>query len=308
MGDRSMKRKITGITLLLITVVLISMIQSFAQPGDSIIPGERLLPRLVDDANLLTDDEAISLLARLDEISERQRLDIIIITVGSLGNKTPTEYADDFFNYNGYGMGEDNDGVLFLLSMEERDWAISTTGYGITVFTDAGQEYIVGQIIDDLGGGKYYKAFNRFVDLCDEFIAEARTDKPFDYNDIQNKSAGFNDMQNRPSNYNNMSREPLGIKWIFISLAGGVIIALIVTGIMKSNLKTVRMQAAATNYIKPGSMNLTGGQDLFLYSTVDKRPRPKKEEALPRGPGSGSGSSTHTSSSGRSHGGSSGKF
>ena len=95
--------------------------------------------RVVDMADLLSDSEESSLLFKLDEISERQQFDVVVVTVGSLDGKTPTAYADDFYDYNGYGFGAEYDGVLLLVSMEERDWRISTCGYGITALTDAGQ-------------------------------------------------------------------------------------------------------------------------------------------------------------------------
>ena len=47
------------------------------------------------------------------------------------------------------------------------------------------------------------------------------------------------------------------------------------------------------------SYHLRTNQDLFLYSNISKRPKPKE---------SSSGSSTHRSSSGRSHGGRGGSF
>ena len=112
------------------------------QGTSSQIPEERNLPRLVDDAGLLSDSEEEELLGELDEISERQEFDVAVVTVNSLEGKTAEAYADDFYDYHGYGFGTDHDGILLLVSMEARDWHITTTGYGITAFTDAGIEYI----------------------------------------------------------------------------------------------------------------------------------------------------------------------
>ena len=100
------------------------------------------LPRLVDDADLLTDSEETVLLAELDEISERQECDVIVVTIETEGNDdtTVTEYADDFYDYWGYGIGEDKSGILLFVDMTQRNWAISTCGYGITAFTDAGHD------------------------------------------------------------------------------------------------------------------------------------------------------------------------
>ena len=78
---------------------------------------------------------------------------------------------------------------------------------------------------------------------------------------------------------------------------------LIVVGTMKSKLKTVRFQAAANNYVKAGSMNLTESRDIFLYNTMTKTKKEKNDSSS-----GGGGSSTHTTSSGSTAGGGGGKF
>ena len=89
-------------------------------------------------------------------------------------------YADDFYDYNGYGYGENRDGILLLISMENRDYWISTYGYGMTAFTDAGLAYIQDQFLSDLSDGNYFESFTTFAELCDSFITQARTEKPYD--------------------------------------------------------------------------------------------------------------------------------
>jgi len=97
----------------------------------------------------------------------------------------------------------------------------------------------------------------------------------------------------------NLPKKPMSPVWILISILGGVIIALIITGVMKSSLKSVSKQRVASNYIVSTVMSLYANQDLYLYSVVTKKAKPKESEGS---------SGTHKSSSGRTHGGSSGKF
>lgn len=70
--------------------------------------------RLVDQAELLTAEEQQQIQAKLDEVSELHHCDTVVMTVKSLEGKTATEYADDAFDYDGYGLGEDKAGILFL--------------------------------------------------------------------------------------------------------------------------------------------------------------------------------------------------
>lgn len=272
-----MKKKITAMIFALI-LCLCAVTPAFAANSDGFV-GE--CNRLNDAANLLTDSEEAELLAKLDEISLRQQMDVAVATVTNLGNcDTAAECADEVYEFSGFGYGQSKDGLMLLISAEERDWAISTCGYGITAFTDAGIEYIGRQMKSDLSDGNYASAFNTYADLCDEFITQARSGSPYDKGSLP--------------------RESLSIIWLPISVVIGVVLALIIVGSMKGKLKSVHSQAAANSYMKKDSLNVTESTDLFLYHNMTRTE--KKKES------SSEGSSTHTSSSGTTHGGGSGKF
>jgi uncharacterized protein len=231
-------------------------------------------PRLEDRADLLNASEERDLLEKLDEISTRQEMDVVVVTIDSLNGVSAMGYADDFYDYKGYAF----DGVLLLVSMEDRDWWISTSGYGETAFTDAGIDHIGELVQVELSDDNYAKAFDIFAEKCDEFITQARSGDPFDTH--------------------NLPKEPFDVLiWLIISLVIGLIVALIATGIMRGKLKSVRSKYQASDYVRPGSMNVTMAREFFLYRHVSRTPRPKA-----------SSSGTHISSSGRSHGGGGGKF
>ena len=277
---RTLHKRLNGIVLALLFVVctVVSVFPVSAAGG---------LPRLVDGADLLSDSEESDLSDLLDGISERQQVDVVVVTVDSMEGETAVVYADDYYDYNGYGFGNGRDGILLLISMEERDWCMTTCGYGITAFTDAGQAYISEQFLSDLSAGDYAAAFTNFAELCDDFITQAKTGEPYD---VDNLPPG--------------SFEPV---WgLMTALAVAFIISLVVTGFMKGQLKSVHSQYAADNYIKQGSMQLTKKDDLFLYKHVDRRKRVENNSSN-RSSSSG-GSRTHRSSSGATHGGRSGKF
>ncbi len=58
---------------------------------------------------------------------------------------------------------------------------------------------------------------------------------------------------------------------IFLPIVIGFIIALVIVSIMQGQLKTVRSERLANNYIKEESMNITYSNDIFLYDRVSKR-------------------------------------
>ena len=230
---------------------------------------------MVDEAGLLTDTELVDLEAKLTQISGRQGVDIVVVTVDSTEGKTPMAYADDYYDYHGYRA----DGILLLISMEDSDWWISTTGYGITAFTDAGIAYIGDQVVPYLSDGEYAKAFTAFADLCDQFLAQAKTGDPFDTH--------------------NLPKEPFKpLRNVLIALVIGLAAAFFATSSMKKKLKSVVQKAQANDYVTPGSLQITQSRDFHLYTHLDR-----VEKAQSSG-----GSSTHTSSSGTTHGGGGGKF
>lgn len=269
-----MKNKKTVADAILLLTAMTALVPAVAQAQES------HPPRLVDQADILTDEEEQKLAGKLDEISERQQLDVDIVTVYSLNGKTSEEYADDFYDYNGYGMGENNSGILLLIGMEERDWAISTCGDGIPYFTDAGQEYMVDLFRPYLSDGEYYDAFYCFAQLCDSFIEEARTGEPYDVG--------------------HMPGEKMSLFQMACNMGIGLFLALMVALWKKSRLRSVRRQATASAYMRDGSLRITARQDMFINKTVTCR--------VIESSSSSGGSSTHTGSSGTSHGGSSGKF
>ena len=54
-----------------------------------------VMPYLVDGAGLISEEEEQKLLEQLSDVSERQDMDIVIITVRELDGKKAMAYADD---------------------------------------------------------------------------------------------------------------------------------------------------------------------------------------------------------------------
>ena len=285
------------LTLLLLCCLVIPSGNSRAEEhplpsGAALIPDERLGPRLVDKAELLTKEEQEKLLSQLDEISERQKCDVVIVTVPGIEGKTATEYADDYFDYQGYGYGEKSDGIILLVGLKERVWAISTHGsFGISAFTDAGLDYIKEDIRFQLKIDNYSKAFRAFALLCDRFLTAAHEGKPYDVGNLPIKHAS-----------------PSILIFLFPI---GILIMAWKSRSKKRTLRSVVKKTGAISYKVPNSLHLWVDEDRITGSHVTKRKR--QEESSDRGGSSGSsgssgGSTTHTSSSGRTHGGTSGTF
>ncbi len=250
------------------------------------VPSSRQKPRLLDNADLLTDSEEALLLDQLDTASNKWNCDIAVLTVDDHSGPIQ-DYADDYFDYNGFGADFNENGILFMLSMYDREWAISTGGRAQYAFTDYGQNYLMEQIGGDLSDGDYYEALSTYVKVCERLLEMDSEGTALDYGVKEPKT----------------SSDIFGL--ILGSLFGGSVVALIPVLKMKSDLKTVKMAANASNYQESGGLKLSRREDRFVRKTLTKTPIPKNTDS--RGGHSG-GSTLHTSSSGRSHGGSHGHF
>ena len=282
-----MKKRLTiwSIVLLLLFVPVYPVFAVFASETVDETAQIQQMPLLLDDAGLLDETEKTDLLARLEEISARQKMDVVIVTVGHMDGRSVEAYADDVYDYFGYGQGNTKDGVMFLIAMEEREVHMTASGRGIQAFTDAGRAYILDNCVMPLiSEGEYAKAFNEFADQCDAFITQAETGKPYDGSFMPKGEF-----------------EPLGATWLLVAAVAGALITLVVSAKLKKQMKTVEFQRAANSYAVDGSFVLTGQADLFLTTRTTQTPRAKQS-------GTTTGSSTHTSSSGNKHSGSSRSF
>ena len=239
---------------------------------------EKAGTRVVDNAELIEPILANTVSMELDEMSNKYECDVVFVTIPSTYGTGVTAFADNYFDYNGYGFGSDYDGILFLISMEEREWAFSTCGRAINVFNDDVLIYMEDVIVPYLKKNDFDTALRQYSDVCQTVLEYEEN------GEILNKDT--------------LPKAPYNPSNIVFAIGLGLVIALIVVFVLKGQLKSVKKKAGANDYMKSGSLKLTKSHERFLYSHVSKRVKPQ----------SSSSGGSHRSSSGRSHGGRSGGF
>lgn len=280
-----MKKIISFVTT--VFILIFATIPAFAAEG---------LPYVVDNAGLLTEPQAFIIEEELKAKSEELSFDIVVLTVDSLDGKTAEAYADDYYDYTGYGVGENHDGCLLLVSMTEREWHLSTTGFGITALTDAGIDYIGNKILSDLSNGDYYNAFDNYSNLVYDFVTKAYNGLPYDYDNLNQYDSSYDA---NASDGKKDTKDSFGTA-VICGVVAGLVITLIIISILRGKMKTVYHKTQANEYLVQDSLVLTGSHDIFLTKHVT---RTAKESSSGKG-----GSSTHSGSSGTSHGGGGGHF
>ena len=260
--------------------------------------------RICDTAQLLTDTEYEKLKEKADSVSKQYEFDIVIVTIGSLGGRPSWNYAHDYFIDNGYGLGENKDGIMLLIAIGtgregERDWATYTSyGYSDALFDDSALSDIEDDVLNYLRPSDWYNAFDTFITRCEKRLSNGGgIKKDMDdsyYEDI------FVKYEKRKDYMLYMPFLPTidGI-WLIIAAVLGIIISFIILAVMKSKMKSVQFNPDARNYVVNGSFRLTHSSDVFLYRNVVRTVRADNNSSSGGGGGFGGGGG-HSSGGGHS--------
>ena len=230
-----MKRFVTIMIALLCFVSTITVYADFINPT------------ITDSVGYLTEEQNKELSARLDKIREQYSFDIVFVSEDRLSAYDAQASADDIYDYNGYGYGENYDGILFYIADSEREYHFSVCGSGETIFNENGLAYLEKKIVPYLKKDNYYAAVKSYADHTEELLEMAADGKPF-------------------------NKTQHSMKYILCVVAGALLFPLILAHFMMAVKEDY-----ADNYMKPNSMNLDFSRDIFLYSTVTKTEKPKSD-------------------------------
>jgi hypothetical protein len=275
-------KKIIACIITLTFIISVTAIPAFAA-NDEWSYSDRANYLIEDTADMLTDQEDGALEEKLNEISLKNKCEVAIVTLTSLDviGENPgsiQDVADDIYDYFEYGFGDNDDGLLLLVTPTER--AITTYGFAQTAFTDDGLAYMVGELKPLFEKGHNNEALNKFADETDRFLQKARNGKP----------------------YTKWTLKPLGVRvglTALLAIAIGLLLSSIIMISMKNSMKSVRFQGQADFYLKEGSLVINNSKDNFIGTDVSRVKKVKSESR------DGGGGGSHTSSSGRTHGGTS---
>lgn len=233
---------------------------------------------VVDDAKLLSQDEAQKLREDIENFREKYNMDAVIVTSKDLEGKSTMDYADDYYDYNGYGLGDNKSGILLLIDMDDRKIWISTSGDAIEYFTDNRIESIINDISKYLSDEEYFDACNIFLNNIQYYIDSGIPEGQYTY-----------------------SEEEHTLKIVLIALGVAAIVAGVTCIVVVNSYKNSK-SVSSINYIDNNSIVFTKRRDIFVNTFTTKTKIERNNSS------GGNGSSTHKSSSGNTHGGGGGSF
>lgn len=147
---------------------------------------------VADSAAIFSSSEESDLESKLKGLSNQYSMDIVIVTTDDADGKSAREYADDYFDYNGYGIGADRDGILLLMDFDNREVYISTSGKGIRYLTDARIESILDDVFDaGFADGGYYSGAKAFIASTSSFLAQGIPEGQYNEDEGANRISLF---------------------------------------------------------------------------------------------------------------------
>ena len=202
-----------------------------------------------DSAGLLSAAEYTELENMCAAVSDKFGCGVYIITVSDFrqyGNSVESA-AEAIFKGTGMGVGDDENGVMLLLSMEERDYDLLAHGdTGNAAFTDYGKDLLADSFLSYFRQDDWFGGFKAYVSSCEYFLQCSSEGQPIDV----------------------PAEEPLTFaeKLPFILLIPCVI-AGVVCLIAKAGMKTAKRKIGAAEYVTPNSFYLRVRTDNFTHRT-----------------------------------------
>ena len=140
------------------------------------------LSYVTDAAGLLSENENMLLEKMAESVSKKYGVGVYIVTVEDYRDfHSEGVYKATYTIYHEYTMGEgpNRDGIMLLLSMDDRDWAMFCYGSRCEyAFNSYGQQKLEKVFLDNFGENDWYGGFEDYVKECSVYLEKASAGKP----------------------------------------------------------------------------------------------------------------------------------
>lgn len=298
-------KKIKGIMIcLLICTFLVMGSMAVWADQTGAVSGQ---PRVFDQAGLFSETEIIQLEEKIAQCRKSTKMDVVIVSAYADGERSAEEYADDYYDYGGFGVGKKASGVLLLYYMDGPgqpggECYISTAGTMINMLTDERIESILDDVYGDLGNRDFAGATEHFLEDVKVYVKEGVESGQYTYDRDTGEIV----------RYHSIRLYEVAIAMVIAGiLAGSVCLDIKKRYAMKQSSREVSNSLQA--YRADCAFHFSVAGDKMVNKYVRSVPIPRNTSSGSGGRGhsgsSSAGRSTiHTSSSGSSHGGGGRRF
>lgn len=217
---------------------------------------------VVDEASVLTESERAELNNTAAQLADSYGCGVYLFVLDDYSDCVDAHdiagAARSIYDEYELGTGQEKSGILLLLSMDKRDFVLYANGYGNTAFTDFGKDYLEDAFLDDFGDDDWYKGFSDYVAVSGDMLKMARDGSPVD-------------ADNAPA-------PPYArVYGIIACIVSGFLIAFIVRGVLKGQLKSVASKTQAAAYVAAKGLQLTDKYDRYTHTTQSRIYDPPKD-------------------------------
>ena len=256
---------------------------------------------------LFSETEIIQLEEKIAQCRKSTKMDVVIVSAYADGERSAEEYADDYYDYGGFGVGKKASGVLLLYYMDGPgqpggECYISTAGTMINMLTDERIESILDDVYGDLGNRDFAGATEHFLEDVKAYVKEGVESGQYTYDRDTGEIV----------RYHSIRLYEVAIAMVIAGiLAGSVCLDIKKRYAMKQSSREVSNSLQA--YRADCAFHFSVAGDKMVNKYVRSVPIPRNTSSGSGGRGhsgsSSAGRSTiHTSSSGSSHGGGGRRF
>lgn len=297
---------IKKLSLLIAAVLLLSCLLSVS--AYAIAEEDAQLVHITDMYNLLSDSEKSDLETRAASVSTGYQCSVYVVIVDDFTKYASSNdvYVAGTQIYDNYvlGYGEYHDGVLLLLSMNERDFSLVAGGKkGNEYFNNAGMTRLEDAFLDNFRNNDWYGGFCDYISACEKILQS----EPESSSYVNPGVTAHNYDSSGNYDYSDVTpqQEKNGISAFegIVSAVVSFITGLGTCSVMKKKMKTANLNTTAEKYVDTSSARFTNRSESFIRRTEQRQIIPQNQ------PSSGGGMS-RPSGGGHSigHSGHSGKF
>ena len=245
--------------------------------------------KIYDFADIYSSSDEDYLYTQVSNFIKETNLDLAIVTISYNNKHNTAMYADDFYDYNSFGLDENRSGLLLLVDMDSRRLYLSTTGDAINIYTDDRVNNIMSNIFTYFSNKDYYTATEIFINYAKSYTeVSSGEDSHYVFSEDGKITK---------------SRKGILVAGIF-----AIIITVISILVMASKNRLAKVASSSIGFLRKDTLNVKVVADNFLGSSVTKTRIDNDSSSGGHHHGSGGGSSTHIGSSGISHGGGGHRF
>jgi len=121
---------------------------------------------VIDELDYLSVSEIDELESAIMTLRETYKLDVVIVITDQTEGQSSMNFADDYFDYNGYGIN--GEGILMLINMNIREVWLSTAGVKTIPLYQPRIDSMLNTITSYLSNADYYGGCRAFLTEVEE--------------------------------------------------------------------------------------------------------------------------------------------